>query len=115
MPDSPPIPSSGRLRILLLEDSRLDAELIQAALAAGGLEFECVRVDTRDAFLASLRRGAWRAAGSKERGQPCPRVIDPKRETGGHGCPRSSLRLFLNRPWRAGAIQRGRILIHHHC
>ena len=59
MPDLPSIQSSVRLRILLLEDRLLDAELIQAALADGGLDAECVHVDTRDAFLAALRQGLW--------------------------------------------------------
>ncbi len=62
MPDSLQSQCSDRprlLRILLLEDCPLDAELIQAALTEGGLKFECVRVDTRDEFLASLRQGAW--------------------------------------------------------
>ncbi len=59
MPDSPSIQNAVQLRILLLEDCRLDAELIQTALADGGLDAECVRVDTRAAFLASLRQGGW--------------------------------------------------------
>jgi PAS domain S-box-containing protein len=43
-----------RLRILLLEDSELDAELIQANLSEGNIQCELVRVDTRADFLAVL-------------------------------------------------------------
>src|SRR5262245_22792194 len=46
---------SKRFRILLLEDSRLDAELIQARLTAGGIDGDFVRVSTRDEFLGSLQ------------------------------------------------------------
>jgi PAS domain S-box-containing protein len=44
----------SRLRILLLEDSPHDAELVGARLAAEGLDVEIERVETRDAYLASL-------------------------------------------------------------
>ena len=44
-----------RLRILHLEDSPLDAELIHAALIEGGLECEIARVQTRADFAAALR------------------------------------------------------------
>ncbi len=43
-----------KLRVLLLEDSRLDAELTTAALAAGGFDPDVQRVDTRDAFVEAL-------------------------------------------------------------
>lgn len=43
------------LRFLLLEDSPLDAELIQANLLAGGVECELVRVETQADFVAVLK------------------------------------------------------------
>ncbi|HYF57076.1 MAG TPA: response regulator [Salinarimonas sp.] len=49
-PDAP-------LRILLLEDSDLDAELVGAHVAGAGLAHELDRVITREAFLAALRSG----------------------------------------------------------
>jgi PAS domain S-box-containing protein len=42
------------IRILLLEDSALDAELAQTRLAKAGLNFEMDRVETREAFVAAL-------------------------------------------------------------
>jgi signal transduction histidine kinase/DNA-binding response OmpR family regulator len=42
------------LRILLLEDSELDAELIQANLNEGGILCELVRVETQEDFLTAL-------------------------------------------------------------
>ena len=42
------------IRILLLEDSPLDADQIWSRLVKGGLEFEIDRVETRDAFLEAL-------------------------------------------------------------
>src|SRR5689334_5585253 len=47
------------MQILLLEDSPLDAELVTATLADGGLEPEVTRVETRDDFLAALQRGGF--------------------------------------------------------
>ena len=47
----------GRLKILLLEDSELDAELTLSHLRKGGVEFDLDRADTRDGFLAALERG----------------------------------------------------------
>ncbi len=49
----------SKLRILLLEDNALDAELIQAALAEGGLECDATRVQTRDDFRAALDTGCF--------------------------------------------------------
>jgi signal transduction histidine kinase len=46
------------LKILHLEDSELDAELVQAYLTEGGFDAEIVRVDTRDDFTAEVERGA---------------------------------------------------------
>jgi signal transduction histidine kinase len=46
------------LRILHLEDSELDAELVQAYLLDGGFDAGIVRVDTREQFSAEIERGA---------------------------------------------------------
>jgi CheY-like chemotaxis protein len=48
---------SGVLRILILEDSLLDAELIGARLSEGGIGYELVRIESRDAFAAALEEG----------------------------------------------------------
>ena len=50
---------SGRLRILHLEDSPADAELIAARLAADDLECEMTRVESREPFLTALGRGGF--------------------------------------------------------
>src|SRR5207249_3670445 len=42
------------LRILHLEDSRVDAELVEASLADEGIACEVTLVETRDSFLAAL-------------------------------------------------------------
>jgi signal transduction histidine kinase/DNA-binding response OmpR family regulator len=44
------------LHFLLLEDSLLDAELVQLALAEGGIECEVMQVDTRSGFIQALER-----------------------------------------------------------
>lgn len=46
--------SSERLRILMLEDSALDAELITAQLQRAGLDFEAERLWTRNAFIEAI-------------------------------------------------------------
>src|SRR3954447_11503669 len=46
---------SHELRILLLEDSEADAELILATLAAEGLSVEALHLATRDDYLAAIR------------------------------------------------------------
>jgi PAS domain S-box-containing protein len=48
-----------RLRILHLEDSPLDAELIHVALSGGGLECEITRVQTRADFVTALENGGF--------------------------------------------------------
>jgi PAS domain S-box-containing protein len=48
---------SGVLRILILEDSKSDAELIGARLIEGGIGCELARVQSRDAFAAVLEEG----------------------------------------------------------
>lgn len=45
------------LRILILEDSPLDAELVGARLSEGGIGCELVRVQSRDAFAEALEEG----------------------------------------------------------
>jgi phosphoserine phosphatase RsbU/P len=50
----------GQLRhlsILLLEDQRRDAQLVEAQLEEGGVSFELTRVDTEQAFAEALGRG----------------------------------------------------------
>jgi signal transduction histidine kinase/DNA-binding response OmpR family regulator len=47
------------LRILHLEDSPKDAELIEATLAGEGLACEVALVDTREDFLAALEQGGF--------------------------------------------------------
>jgi len=49
----------SRLRILHLEDSRTDAELVQETLAAEGIPCEAERVETRDRFLAAIEKGGF--------------------------------------------------------
>ena len=50
---------SGTIRILQLEDSRLDAELEHDALAEGGIDCEIERVQTRSEFSAALQKGGF--------------------------------------------------------
>ncbi len=54
------IPSATRspIRVLLVEDSPLDAELVSARMEADGLSTVVTRVDTRDALVAALDGGA---------------------------------------------------------
>lgn len=47
------------LKILHLEDSQLDAELIQSILETEGLKAEIRRVETRPEFTAALDEGGW--------------------------------------------------------
>jgi signal transduction histidine kinase len=46
---------AGALRIVLVEDSEPDVELIQRALLASGLDFTMTTVETRERFEAELR------------------------------------------------------------
>ena len=48
-----------KLRILNLEDSRDDSELVRATLAREGLDCDLVRVETRDDFVAAIERGGF--------------------------------------------------------
>lgn len=50
---------SERLRILMLEDSALDAELISAQLQRAGLDFEAERLWTRNAFIEAIENRAF--------------------------------------------------------
>jgi signal transduction histidine kinase/CheY-like chemotaxis protein len=50
-------PEAAKLSVLLLEDSENDAELVAAALRAGGLDCDLCRVETRDAFLDAVKQG----------------------------------------------------------
>ena len=45
------------LRVLHLEDTEADAELIASSLECQGIACEVMRVDTRDAFVAALEEG----------------------------------------------------------
>ncbi|HEY5934489.1 MAG TPA: PAS domain S-box protein [Kofleriaceae bacterium] len=47
------------LRVLMVEDSPVDAKLIAAALRKGGHIVELERVDTEDALRAALRNATW--------------------------------------------------------
>ena len=47
------------LRLLLLEDDPVDAELVAATLSEAGVVCTAQRVDTREAFLNALRVGGY--------------------------------------------------------
>lgn len=47
------------IRILHLEDNKLDAELIQSILESEGFKLEVKRVETRADFEAALKQGGW--------------------------------------------------------
>ncbi|WP_165820222.1 sensor histidine kinase [Microvirga sp. KLBC 81] len=58
--DQPAVHQSRRsLRILLLEDSALDAELVTEALSAAGLSVSMERVVLEEDFSRALRDGEW--------------------------------------------------------
>ena len=48
-----------RLRVLLVEDSPVDAVMVERALVKGGCEADVERVDTADALRAALTREPW--------------------------------------------------------
>ncbi|WP_262271224.1 sensor histidine kinase [Microvirga yunnanensis] len=56
---APGIPSAQGPRILLLEDSVLDAELMTEALTDAGLSAAIERVVSADEFTAAVRDGGW--------------------------------------------------------
>jgi DNA-binding NtrC family response regulator len=45
---------TDELRLLILEDSESDADLVERALRRGGISFASRRVDTREAFIGQL-------------------------------------------------------------
>ncbi len=47
------------IRILSVEDSELDTELILAALSGGGIQAACTRVDTAESMHAALTEQEW--------------------------------------------------------
>ncbi|MBD0336334.1 MAG: response regulator [Cyanobacteria bacterium Co-bin13] len=49
----------NRLRFLLLEDSSIDADLIQVVLREGGLDYELIQVQTQPDFLNALDHQAF--------------------------------------------------------
>lgn len=49
----------SKLRVLMVEDSELDAVLLEHALARGGFHTVCRRVDTPEAMAAALERQEW--------------------------------------------------------
>jgi signal transduction histidine kinase len=54
-----PVIFTGSLRVLLVEDSEDDADLLQLALKRGGYDVRSERVDTPEIMDAALRRGGW--------------------------------------------------------
>ena len=50
---------SHRLRVLNLEDDPNDSELIQAQLAKGEIQCDMVRLETREDFVAAMKRGGF--------------------------------------------------------
>jgi len=58
-PASAPLPQ--RIRLLVVEASELDYEVLLQALRRQGFEPDCVRVDTARAFEEALNRGHWDA------------------------------------------------------
>ena len=58
---SSPLPPAGRrvVRILHVEDSPLDVDMVREALLAEGVECEITTVETAEAYRAALQRGAF--------------------------------------------------------
>jgi two-component system, cell cycle sensor histidine kinase and response regulator CckA len=57
--EAPSVPKS--LRVLLVEDSKDDADLLLHELARGGYKVVAERVETADAMRGALQRGSWDA------------------------------------------------------
>jgi signal transduction histidine kinase len=55
----PSVISTGSLRVLVVEDSEDDADLLQLALKRGGYEVYSERVDTPETMDTALKRGGW--------------------------------------------------------
>src|SRR3990170_206641 len=53
------MPEAHPLSVLLVEDSPLDAELVELALRANGFELEFERVDNAEAMRVALERRSW--------------------------------------------------------
>jgi len=51
--------SAAKTRLLHLEDQPLDSQLLEAWLRQAGRDWDVVRVDTRDAFVAALDEGGF--------------------------------------------------------
>jgi two-component system cell cycle sensor histidine kinase/response regulator CckA len=49
----------GRVRLLHLEDNAADTELVELALQEAGMDWDVVRVESRDAFVAALEGGGF--------------------------------------------------------
>jgi PAS domain S-box-containing protein len=54
-PFGPPLPQNTPLRILMLEDVPMDAELLEFELRRSRIAFEARRVDNREAFVEAVR------------------------------------------------------------
>jgi DNA-binding NtrC family response regulator len=57
--DTMKLPGMARLRLLHLEDQELDSRLLESWLRQAGRDWDIVRVDTRDAFVAALDEGGF--------------------------------------------------------
>jgi hypothetical protein len=55
---APPNGAKGEIRILLLEDSPTDLELVRHALRKGGVAFSLEHVDNKSAFIQRIEQGA---------------------------------------------------------
>jgi signal transduction histidine kinase len=55
---APPNGAKGEIRILLLEDSPADLELVRHALRKGGVAFSLEHVDNKSAFIQRIEQGA---------------------------------------------------------
>src|SRR5262245_56671493 len=52
-------PAKRPLRVLLVEDSEVDAQLLSHALERGNFDPTCERIDTREGMIACLGQRAW--------------------------------------------------------
>jgi PAS domain S-box-containing protein len=50
---------SAKVQVLHLEDNPTDSELVELALREAGMDWDVVRVETRDAFVAALEEGRY--------------------------------------------------------
>src|SRR5260221_12370101 len=49
----------AKVRLLHLEDNPTDSELVELALREAGMDWDLVRVESRDAFVAALEEGGF--------------------------------------------------------